>query len=143
MQVIPDLKSRTIIGIAGRQLKPSVELISDDSTSYVKFGRHACCHKTATSGKEAVKVSRRGCHIAIGNVKRMLSDVHHKIKGQHLQLYLNESCYKFNNITSEKDYSTGRRVVLAAITYATDFRARTYRRILCGIIIIFQRIYET
>jgi hypothetical protein len=35
-------------------------------------------------------------HIAISNAKRMLLDIHHDIKPEHLQNYLNEFCYNFN-----------------------------------------------
>jgi hypothetical protein len=35
-------------------------------------------------------------HIAISNAKRMLLDIHHDIKPEFLQNYLNEYCYKFN-----------------------------------------------
>ena len=130
MQVIPDLKSKTITDIVGGQLKPSVELTTDDSTSYVKFDKHVSNHRTVTSGKEAVKVFLPWVHIAISNAKRLLLDVHHKIKGQYLQLYLNEFCYKFNRrYFGERLFD---RIVLAAISYNTDFRSRTYRRTLCG-----------
>ena len=130
MQVISDLKSKTITDIVKEQPEPSVELTADDSTSYVKFDKHASSHKTVTSGKEAVKVFLPWVHIAIGNARRLLPDVHHKIKGQYLQLYLNEFCYKFNRRYFGERLSD--RSVLAAITYTTDFRSRTYRRTLCG-----------
>lgn len=34
MQVIPDLESKTITKVVKEQLEPSVELTTDDSTSY-------------------------------------------------------------------------------------------------------------
>lgn len=130
MQVIPDLKSKTITDIVKEQLKPSVGLTTDDSTSYVKFDKHVGSHKSLTSGKEAVKAFLPWVHIAISNAKRLLLDVHHKIKDQYLQLYLNEFCYKFNRrYFGERLFD---RIVLAAITYTTDFRSKTYKRTLCG-----------
>ncbi len=56
MQVIPDLKSEIITGITGGQLKPSVELATDDTTSYVNFGKHA----VATKGRH---FRQKGCQI--------------------------------------------------------------------------------
>ena len=44
MQVIPDLKSKTITDIVGERLEPSVELITDDFTSYIKFDEHVHSH---------------------------------------------------------------------------------------------------
>jgi len=35
-------------------------------------------------------------HIAISNAKRLLLDVHKKLKNEYLLYYLNEYCYKFN-----------------------------------------------
>lgn len=130
MQVIPDLKSETITKIVKEQLGPSVELTTDDSTSYVNFDKHVASHRTVTSGKEAVKAFLPWVHIAISNAKRLLLDVHHNIKDQYLQLYLNEFCYKLNRrYFGERLFD---RVILAAITYTTDFKSRTYRRTLCG-----------
>lgn len=55
MKVIPNLGAKTIIHIVKEQLEPSVELTTDDSTSYIRFDKLAGNHKTVTSGKEAVK----------------------------------------------------------------------------------------
>lgn len=73
-----------------------------DSTSYIKFDKLAGSHKAVTSGKEAVKVFLSWVHIAISNVKRLLLDVHHKLKNEYLQYYLNEFCYKFNRRYSDE-----------------------------------------
>ena len=130
MQVIPDLGSKTITKVVKEQLEPSVELTTDDSTSYVKFNELVKSHKAVTSGKEALKVFLPWVHIAISNAKRLLLDVHHKLKNEYLQYYLNEFCYKFNRrYLDEKLFD---RLAFTAINYNTDFRSKIYRRTSCG-----------
>lgn len=130
MKVIPDLGAETITNVVKEQLESSVELTTDDSTSYVKFNGLVESHQAVTSGKEAVTTFLPWVHLAISNAKRLLLDVHHNIKIEYLQYYLNEFCYKFNRrYFGEKLFD---RVVIAAISCNTDFKSRTYRRTLCG-----------
>lgn len=130
MKVISDLESKTITKVVKEQLEPSVELATDDSTSYIRFDKLVKSHEIVTSGKEAVKVFLPWVHIAISNAKRLLLDVYHKLKNEYLQYYLNEFCYKFNRrYFGERLFD---RVVLTAITYNTDFRSGIYRRTSCG-----------
>ena len=68
-------------------------------------------------------------HIAISNTKRLFLDMHHRIKNEYLQYYLNEFCYKFNRrYFGEKLFD---KVVLAAISYNIDFKSRSYRLTTC------------
>lgn len=130
MQVIPDLRSETITDIVKEQLDPSVELTTDDSTSYVKFDEHVHSHQAVTADKNTIKTFLPWVHIAISNAKRLLLDVHHRLKTEYLQYYLHEFCYKFNRrYFGEKLFD---RLVLAAISYNTDFKSRIYNRTLCG-----------
>ena len=130
IQVIPDLKTQTVTDVTKRHLEPSVELTTDDSTSYHKLGEHVQKHQTVISDKKNVEKILPWIHIAISNAKRLLMDIHHRIKHEYLQYYLNEFCYKFNRrYFGEKLFD---RVVLAAINYNTDFKPRTYRRATCG-----------
>lgn len=130
MKVIPDLGAETITNVVKEQLEPSVELTTDDSTSYVKFKELVENHQAVTSGKEAVTTFLPWVHIAISNAKRLLLDVHHYLKTEYLQYYLNEFCYKFNRrYFGEKLFD---RVVIAAISCNTDFKSRIYRRTSCG-----------
>lgn len=69
-------------------------------------------------------------HIAISNVKRLLLDVHHQLKSEYLQYYLNEFCYKLNRrYFGEKLFD---RMIMVAATYRTDFKSKIYNRSLCG-----------
>ena len=81
------------------------------------------------SDKKSVEKILLWVHIAISNAKRLLLDMHHRIKNEYLQYYLNEFCYKFNRrYFGEKLFVRG---VLAAISYNTEFKSRTYRQTTC------------
>lgn len=130
MQVIPDLKAETITHIVKEQLEPSVELTTDDSTSYINFDEHVHSHQTVKADRNTIKTFLPWVHIAISNAKRLLLDVHHRLKTEYLQYYLQEFCYKFNRrYFGEKLFD---RLVLAAISYNSDFKSRIYNRTACG-----------
>ncbi|MDR1455500.1 MAG: IS1595 family transposase, partial [Tannerella sp.] len=48
----------------------------------------------------------------------------------YLQYYLNEFCYKFNRrYFGEHIFD---RILVAAVSYCTDFKSEIYNRSLCG-----------
>jgi transposase-like protein len=96
MQVITDLKADTITSIVKKDVTVDSELITDDSTSYVKLKDVVEKHEPQVIPKEKLGSVLPWVHIAISNAKRMLLDIHHDIKPEHLQNYLNEFCYNFN-----------------------------------------------
>ena len=96
MQVIKDLKSETITSIVERDVLKESQVNTDDSTSYNKIKEIVLDHKPQVIPKEKVGVVLPWVHIAISNAKRLLTDIHHDIKNEYLQNYLNEFCYKFN-----------------------------------------------
>jgi hypothetical protein len=130
LQVIPDLKSEAITDIVKERLEPSVELTTDGSTSYIKLNEHVQNHQAVVADRNTIKTFLPWVHIAISNVKRLLLDVHHRLKTEYLQYYLHEFCYKFNRrYFGEKLFD---RLVFAAISYNTEFRSRIYKRTSCG-----------
>ena len=130
MQVISDLKSNTITSIVKEQIDKSADLITDDSTSYTKLIEHVNSHVAAVVEPKMIPIILPWVHIAISNAKRLLLDVHHKIKTEYLQYYLNEFCYKFNRrYFGEKLFD---RLLIAAVSYTPEFKSKTYNRTLCG-----------
>lgn len=71
-------------------------VFSDKSTSYVDISDYVEVHITEKSNKETTITTLKWVHIAISNAKRTLLGIYHKIKGKHLQHYLDEFCYKLN-----------------------------------------------
>jgi hypothetical protein len=103
---------------------------SDDSTSYKKLGEHVKLHKAQVIKPEDLPRILPWVHIAIGNIKRLLLDMHHQLTKEYLQFYLNEFCYKFNRrYFGEAIFD---RLLVTAVTNNTDFKSRIYNRSLCG-----------
>ncbi|WP_270570314.1 IS1595 family transposase [Bacteroides eggerthii] len=129
MQVISNLESEAITKIVKEQLETSVELTTDDSTSYIKFNEQVQSHQTVKADKNIIKTFLPWVHIAISNARRLLLGIHYKLKNEYFQYYLNEFCYKFNRRYLGEKIFDG--LVAVAITYNTDFKSRTYNRTLC------------
>ena len=107
-----------------------MELTTDDSTSYIKFDEYVQSHQAVIADKKAIKTFLPWVNIAISNAKRLLLDVHHRLKTEYSQYYLHEFCYKFNRrYFGEKLFD---KLVFAAISYNTEFKSRIYNRTLCG-----------
>jgi hypothetical protein len=96
MQVIPNLKAETINEQVRTNITKESTLITDDSTSYANLGKIVAKHHAQVIPKKQVGEILPWVHLAISNAKRMLLDIHHNIKPEFLQGYLNEFCYKFN-----------------------------------------------
>ena len=91
----------------------------DKSTSYVDISDYVELHLTEKSSEQTTKETLKWVHIFISNAKRTILYNYHKIKGKHLQLYLNEFVYKVNRkYFGEKLFD---RVVIADINRANPF----------------------
>jgi transposase-like protein len=130
MLVIDDLKADTILNTVKEHVNPQAELTTDDATSYSKLSEHVKSHHAQVIKKEDLPKILPWVHIAIGNVKRLLLDVHHQITNEYLQYYLNEFCYKFNRrYFGDAIFD---RLLVAAVSYNSDFKSRIYNRNHCG-----------
>ncbi len=96
MKVIEDLKAETITPIVNDNVSEKSILLTDNSNSYTDLKDIVLEHKAQIIPKEKIEEMLPWVHIAISNAKRMLLDIHHDIKPEFLQNYLNEYCYKFN-----------------------------------------------
>ncbi|MBP8945723.1 MAG: transposase, partial [Paludibacteraceae bacterium] len=102
----------------------------DDATFYSKLAEHVKSHDAQVVKPEDMPKILPWVHIAIGNVKRLLLDVHHQLSKEYLQYYLNEFCYKFNRrYFGEAIFD---RLLVAAVSYNSDFKSRIYNRSSCG-----------
>ena len=76
-------------------------------------------HKPVVIPKDKVSEMLPWVHLAISNAKRLLLDVHHDVKPQYLQGYLNEFCYKYNRrYFGEKLFD---RLLIACVSYKNEF----------------------
>ena len=120
MQVINDLKSETITTIVKRDISNESQIITDDSTSYTKLSEVVLDHKSQVIPKEKIGIILPWVHIAIGNAKSLLADIHHEIKPEYLQNYLNEFCYKFNRrYFGEAMFD---RLLITSVNHKNQFR---------------------
>jgi transposase-like protein len=130
MQIVADLKADTATKIVKEQVDCQSDIQSDDSTTYKKLNEVVQSHQAQVIKPEDLPKILPWVHICIGNVKRLLLDMHHQLRNEYLQYYLDEFCYKFNRrYFGEKIFD---RLVLVATSYRTDFRSRIYNRTLCG-----------
>lgn len=122
MQVISDLKAETINKQVTTNISKEATLITDDSTSYVDLEALVEKHEAQVIPKEKIGEILPWVHLAISNAKRILLDIHHNIKPEFLQGYLNEFCYKFNRrYFGEAMFE---RLLLVSATTENNFRYR-------------------
>ena len=120
MQVIPDLKANTINEQVVSSISGAATLTTDDSTSYVDLKDLVGHHQAQVIPKEKVGKVLPWVHLAISNAKRLLLDIHHCIRPEFLQSYLNEFCYKFNRrYFGEALFD---RLLVACASSKNDFR---------------------
>lgn len=120
MQVITDLKAETITPIVKKSISAKAELLTDNSTSYVELKDIVDKHGAQVIPKEKIGELLPWVHITISNAKRLLLDIYHDIKPEHLQNYLNEFCYNFNRrYYGEALFD---RLLVASVTYKNQFR---------------------
>ena len=119
MLVIDDLKAKTITHMVNVSVSKSAAIDSDHSTSYVNLKDVVKDHKPVVIPKDKVSEMLPWVHLAISNAKRLLLDVHHDVKPQYLQGYLNEFCYKYNRrYFGEKLFD---RLLIACVSYKNEF----------------------
>lgn len=88
MKVISDLKADTITPILKERIDGRSDLLTDDSTSYGDLKHHVGSHTSKVIKPEELETVLPWVQVAIGNAKRFLLGVHHKLKPEYLQYYL-------------------------------------------------------
>ena len=126
MIVVPNLKKETIDGEAVNAIEPDSSITTDASKSHNDFKLLFGEHKSQVINPKDIGKVLPWVHIAISNAKTKLADMHHGIKPEFLQEYLNEFCYKFNRRYFGENLFE--RLVKIAASYRTDFEHKTYRK---------------
>lgn len=96
MKVLENHKAESVDETLKESLDGKNIVFSDKSTSYVNISDYVEVHVSEVSNEKTTNHTLKWVHIAIANLKRNLLGVYHKIKGEYLQRYLNEFCYKLN-----------------------------------------------
>ena len=96
MVVIDDLMSETINNEVQKAIDKDAKVVTDDFKSYKKLKEIVKEHKTYNLKYYDSEKVLPWVHKAIANSKNLLKAIHHCIKHEYLQNYLDEFCYKYN-----------------------------------------------
>ena len=94
MQVIPNLKGKTIAGFVKDSITAGSVVQSDAYHSYRKPLAEKYLHEYEVFDSDSDML--RWLHIIIGNAKAFVIGTYHGLDEKHLQRYLDEFCYRFN-----------------------------------------------
>lgn len=121
MKVINSLKKKEIARAVSELIKESTTIIADGSNGYNDLKENYNLQSNVIP-KEDINTVLPWVHKAIGNAKRLLLDIHHRIDDDFLQSYLNEFCYKFNrrHFTDLFD-----RALIAAVSFKWNYLGET------------------
>lgn len=94
MQVVPNLKGKTIGRFAHDTIREKTVIQSDAYSSYRKPLAEKYLHEYQVFDPDSDML--RWLHIVIGNAKAFVLGTYHGLGNKHLQSYLDEFCYRFN-----------------------------------------------
>lgn len=132
MFVIDNLSSETLNKIVRKHVEKDTVIITDGSSSHVKFKEYFKRHEQHIEYNvdEVVKTSSPWVHIVIGRCRNGIAAIHGEVDKQFLQLYLNEFCWKFNRRffrdSNDPKYDLFDRLVKIAACYTSDIKWRDY-----------------
>lgn len=97
MEQIEDYKSETIGNAMNRYIKRSSRIFTDAFRSYIPLkSTFINLTQQIADGANAVKVLPVS-HGVISNLRKNIEGIHHCVSQLHLQNYLDEYCFRFNN----------------------------------------------
>lgn len=124
MIVIDDFKAPTLDKEVVKWINSDAEITTDDSKSYINFKNLVKSHTSQVVEPKNISKVLPWVHIVISNAKRLLLDIHHDIRPEFLQSYLDEFCYKFNR----RKMDVFERLMFTCVEHQTQFKHRTYSK---------------
>lgn len=106
MFVVPDFKMATIHSTVVNEIEHDAIIRSDATLSHKTLPDVFRHYTQSVIAPEDISKTLPYVHIAIGNLKAMLRNVHHCVSPEYLQMYLNIFVWKFNNRTTAKLLNT-------------------------------------
>lgn len=97
MVVVPDFKMGTIKDRATQVIDSQSTVRSDATLSHKLLPDYFNEYIGEVINPEDISKKLPFVHIAIGNLKALIRNVHHAVEREFLQFYLNEFVYKFNH----------------------------------------------
>ncbi|RNA66703.1 IS1595 family transposase [Alteribacter keqinensis] len=96
MEVVPNIKSQTLIGFAERHIQDGSVISSDAYHSYRKLEEQGYTHEYHVYNPKKNPDHLRWLHTVLSNAKALVGGAFHGLGSRHLQAYLDEFCYRFN-----------------------------------------------
>jgi ribosomal protein L37AE/L43A len=97
MSVVSSLNKIEVTYDAAQMVQKSATVITDGRRCYTGLQEICKVHKEViVKDKKEVSKTFPWVHIAISNMKKKVIGLHHHVKNEYMQNYLNEFCYKFN-----------------------------------------------
>ena len=103
MVVVDRLDNTTVNYEVSKHIHPNSHIISDNWRGFSRVGEVVSQHTPQVVRPTESMKKLPWVHTLISNCKRELLGVHHSVKREYLQTYLNEFCYKLNRRNFETD----------------------------------------
>ena len=116
MQVVPDVKSETLLEFVKKSMTEKTTIVNDGFSAYKVI---AAQRSTLTMKFDPVHNSdhMKWLHRAVSNAKELILGTYHGIKGKHLQAYLDEYSYRYNRRNFQGEWFN--RLLSAAVSSKT------------------------
>jgi len=97
---ITDIKSSTLIPLIKESAVPNAIIYTDEYPSYNKLDQHGFIHEIVNHAEKVYVIN--DCHVNNlegfwSLLKRGINGVYHSVSKQHLQDYINEYVFRYNN----------------------------------------------
>lgn len=96
MKVIEDLKAETIDKTVQAHISTQATVKTDGFKSYTHLKEIVAQHQQQIVPPKKASTILPWVHTMISNAKRTFAGIHHMMKAEYMQNYLNEFCYKVN-----------------------------------------------
>jgi hypothetical protein len=97
MRVLDSITKENVNYEVQSNVEPAAKAVTDGKRCYSALKDMLAKHEVVNSkDRDDVSKNLPWVHIAISNAKKMCLGIHHSIKRDYMQNYLNEFCYKFN-----------------------------------------------
>jgi transposase-like protein len=126
---VPNVNARNLAPILRREISPETHLMTDEARAYITIGDEFRRHSTVTHGQhEYVRgnVHTNTAESFFNILKRGLIGTYHHVSEQHLQRYVTEFDFRYNN-RSKLGVSDAERATTAL--KGVSGKRLTYRRI--------------
>jgi len=124
MEIIPDIKGKTIVDFANNNIAPGSLINSDAYRSYMALAKEDFEHAPVKFNLKDKPDHLRWLHTVISNAKAFIAGTFHGLDSKHLQAYLDEFSYRFNRRKFEGELFN-RLLSCCATTKATTYSELT------------------